>query len=141
MKLKPNRIPETRVLYAYRADEFRAICGVNDGHGIRTNKDLVAGDLYSLKPGALPVHLTVTHDELSPAILEQSVVEFCNRSLRADCRITLMDDHAQMLDALILADVEAIAETEFLFSFAQLEPQREYTLITSTAFGGLEEQT
>lgn len=123
-----------RHLPVYRAGDFCAVHGVNEGDPLADASDLVHEDVYALAEGAAPSRLGLATDAATGSfrIADDSAVGQPGATVFLDSLLTFMGPAGGTRDLLLFVEVDgqgAIAEI-YLYPLAPLKPKRGFTLVT-----------
>jgi len=119
-------------LTVYSADLFAVVAGANLGDPLSFAADLLLNDIYELRAGAKlsEVWLAPSGDRAPFAVADASPTGAAGRDIYLDCVLTLMSPDGSTSEALVAVEVEdGAAEAVYVAPFADLVPEREYTLV------------
>ncbi len=127
----PTHLSPSKTVPVYRADDFRAIYGANEGDGLSFASDLVLDDVYTLCAAAQTASLDLARRGDAYVIAAGSQVGKEGAEIHLDCAVTLMGDRSTVSELLVLVEVDHLghATAIYLLPLAPLTPKAEYRLV------------
>ncbi len=127
--LLPPLLSPGQACQVFAADDIYVSAGVNAGDGLRLPDQVVAGDVYTLEPGALPLRLLLTPGE-APVVAAGSSLGTAGEPVRMVARYTLMSGDGDRVELLMLV----LGAGLFALPLSPVAADEDYTLVqTETA--------